>query len=222
MLGFAISAISICFLKSISTVDVFLPIPISVIWCVILFPLKVSTDLISPATMIASAFLLTWSLWLYKEKKVEKGWIIVPILMFLYEMLPVNIPLPFDDVLAVGASGGNMALKLLYFKSTGISLIEKDSSPLLPGPDLTGTHIIENISIKNADPMTESDNAGDAFQTIENSEVSSDFNGTESVWGEVKSLGDDFAKMVSGKPKIKHAIVENAKKVGKVLKGRIS
>ena len=44
------------------------------------------------------------SMALYKMRKVHPGWLILPAVTFLYEMLPVNIPGPFDDYFAFGGS----------------------------------------------------------------------------------------------------------------------
>jgi hypothetical protein len=39
-----------------------------------------------------------------KQYKMDKKWLILPALVFLYEMLPINIPGPVDDTFALGGS----------------------------------------------------------------------------------------------------------------------
>jgi hypothetical protein len=102
--GFVIAVGLLFFIKSFSLVDVFLPIPLSVVWSVILLPLHVSSGLFTAATAIGSGLVLSLCLWMYRAGNMSKFWIIFPIIVFLYEMLPIAIPGPFDDAFAFGGS----------------------------------------------------------------------------------------------------------------------
>lgn len=221
--GFIISFILIFFIKSLSTVDVFLPIPISIIWCAILLPLKVSTDLISPATMILSGFLLSYSLWMYKQKELSKGWIAIPVLVFLYEMTPITFPGPFDNAFAAAGSSGNAILLSIAAlrKKPLLSLLqesqptqgEKTVSPVdydttIDGKltssevQLADTHLPHVLEIDSSD--------GSRSSEIQPNDLS--------LQEEVKSLAADVFKMTLKKPKIKQAIIDKSKAIASTFK----
>ena len=83
--GIVTASVSMMFVKELSTLDIFLPIPLSIVWSIIVYPIKmITTDLLAPPEMWGSAFLLTASLWMYKQKEMSRTWIIFPILTFLY------------------------------------------------------------------------------------------------------------------------------------------
>ena len=101
----ALSAARLLTLKTFSTVDLFLPIAAAAVWSLVLTPLELGSNLFSAPAAIGSALLLTLSLWRVRHQEMRgKGWLIYPVLVFIYEMLPVNIPGPVDDYLAFGSS----------------------------------------------------------------------------------------------------------------------
>jgi hypothetical protein len=103
--------------KTISLVDVFLPLVFSVVWSVLLIPLSLGEEIFTAPTAIGSGFLLTLCLWMvYHNNGKGKNWLIFPIIVYIYEMLPVNIPGPFDDYFAFG---GDVVCTLLLY-STGV------------------------------------------------------------------------------------------------------
>jgi len=53
---------------------------------------------------------------LAKRDGVNKVWLAFPAVIFLYEMLPVNIPGPFDDLFAFGGSAANTILLLVKIR----------------------------------------------------------------------------------------------------------
>lgn len=103
-LGFIIAFSMLFFIKQFSTADVFLPIPVSIIWCIILLPFHLSSGLFTAGTAIGSGFILSICLWMYKNGQMSKTWIIIPMIVYFYEMLPIAIPGPFDDAFAFGGS----------------------------------------------------------------------------------------------------------------------
>ncbi len=104
------------FLKRFSLVDVFLPLIFSVIWSVALIPVTLPEAVFSVPTAIGSGFILTMCLWrVYHDPRVGKGWLIFPIIVYMYEMLPVNIPGPFDDIFAFG---GDVICGILFYSVT--------------------------------------------------------------------------------------------------------
>jgi hypothetical protein len=104
------------FTRRITLVDVFLPLIFSVVWSLILMPFSLGSDLFTAPAAIGSGMLLTWCLWrVYHEGGQDMGvgrkWLIFPILVYVYEMLPINIPGVFDDYFALS---GDLACVLLY------------------------------------------------------------------------------------------------------------
>jgi hypothetical protein len=100
------------FTRRLTLVDVFLPLVFSVLWSLILVPFSLGSDLFTAPAAIGSGMLLTWCLWrVYHEGGEGKRWLIFPILVYVYEMLPINIPGVFDDYFALS---GDLACVLLY------------------------------------------------------------------------------------------------------------
>ena len=102
-----------CLTKRFSLFDVFLPLIFSVIWSAILTLFSLGAEVFTAPTAIGSGFILTLCLWrVYHSNGAGRSWLIFPTLVYLYEMLPVNIPGPFDDMFAFG--GDIVAAILLY------------------------------------------------------------------------------------------------------------
>jgi hypothetical protein len=104
------------FVRKLSLVDVFLPLIFSVVWTVLLIPLSLGTEVFTAPAAIGSGFLLTLCLWrYYNNNQIGKYWLIFPVIVYMYEMLPVNIPGPFDDYFSFG---GDVASTILFFAVT--------------------------------------------------------------------------------------------------------
>jgi hypothetical protein len=100
------------FTRRFSLVDVFLPLIFSVFWSLLLVPLSLGAELFKAPAAIGAGMLLTWCLWrVYHEKGEGRKWLIFPILVYVYEMLPINIPGAFDDYFALS---GDLACVLFY------------------------------------------------------------------------------------------------------------
>jgi hypothetical protein len=111
-----IASVMAFFTRRLTLLDVFLPVVFSVLWSLILVPFSLSADLFTAPGAIGSGFLLTLCLWkVYHQGGQEGGgdrkWLIFPILVYIYEMLPVNLPGPFDDYFALT---GDVAFYLLH------------------------------------------------------------------------------------------------------------
>jgi hypothetical protein len=104
------------FTRRLTLIDVFLPLIFSVLWSLLLTPLSLGADLFTAPAAIGSGMLLTWCLWrVYHENGQDitaaRKWLIFPLLVYVYEMLPINIPGPMDDYFALS---GDLACVLLY------------------------------------------------------------------------------------------------------------
>jgi len=127
-LGFVIAVGLLFFIKKFSLVDVFLPIPVSVVWCVMMLPFHLSSGLFTAATAIGSGLILSLCLWMYRAGNMSKFWIIFPMIVFLYEMLPIAIPGPFDDAFAFGGSFVSLLLGSVVFRIKENNDLLKDKS----------------------------------------------------------------------------------------------
>lgn len=101
---FISSVISLFFIKTYSYLDAFLPLAFAVVWSFILLPFTFGTSAFSAPALIGSAILLGICMILAKRQEIDKLFLIFPAVVFIYEMLPINIPGPFDDIFAFGGS----------------------------------------------------------------------------------------------------------------------
>jgi len=72
---------------------------------ILLSPFKLAEDVFSIPAALAAAGLLTLVLAAVKRKHLPKRWIILPLLCWMYECLPITLPGPIDELLAIGGSG---------------------------------------------------------------------------------------------------------------------
>jgi hypothetical protein len=115
------------FTRRFTLFDVFLPVIFSVVWSAILAPFSLGADLFTAPAAIGAGLLLTLCLWkVYHDNGEGRGWLIFPILVYVYEMLPINIPGPIDDYFALS---GDLASVILY------QLVSSHRKQL-PAPDL--------------------------------------------------------------------------------------
>lgn len=59
---------------------------------------------------------------------MSKTWIIFPTFVYVYEMLPISIPGPFDDMFAFGGTAANVFFQFFYARFLKDSAIDKDES----------------------------------------------------------------------------------------------
>lgn len=112
---------NIFLIKELSLVDVFLPIPIAAIRSILLLPLDIAMGNFSVPSSIGAGIILTYVLWMYKFKYVSKAYLILPILVFMYEMLPVDIPGPIDNYLGLSGIVVNAILVSMNAQAKQIS-----------------------------------------------------------------------------------------------------
>jgi len=91
--------------RVLSWIPIFLPPIVTIPWVVVLAPLKLAEDIFSIPSALAASALFTLVLAAVKKKHLPKRWVILPLLSWIYECLPITLPGPIDEFLAIGGSG---------------------------------------------------------------------------------------------------------------------
>ena len=95
--------------KTLTIVDCVLPIVISLIAAFMFSPIAlISGNLFSIGTCIFSGVLLSVGLVLYKLDKLQGTFLILPMLTFAYELLPIDLPTDLDNILGLSVSTLNL------------------------------------------------------------------------------------------------------------------
>ena len=77
----------------------------------ILIPFSLGTSIFSAPTAIGSGLVLTLCLWrVHHNDGQGKQWLILPTIVYMYEMLPIDIPGPFDNIFSFGGTVTNTVL----------------------------------------------------------------------------------------------------------------
>jgi hypothetical protein len=91
--------------KTLTIVDCVLPFIISIIAAFIFAPTALfAGNLLSIGTCIFSGVLLSLGLILYKLDKINGAFLILPMLTFIYEILPIDLPSDLDNIIALGVN----------------------------------------------------------------------------------------------------------------------
>jgi hypothetical protein len=125
-LGFVGAIVILLSTRRLSTADIFLPIPIAVLWSAILAVLSVGAEAFTAPACIGSAILFSACLWMIRQGRLATSWAIVPATIFIYEMLPINIPGPFDDYFSFGGDAAFLLLQGIMY-SVGKDRTELES-----------------------------------------------------------------------------------------------
>ena len=97
--------------KQLTILDCFLPIPVGLMSAVLFAPISLAgMSIFSSATCLAASLFLTIMLLMYRTQKITGGWLILPFLVFIYELLPIEFPSDIDNFLAFGGNATNLIL----------------------------------------------------------------------------------------------------------------
>jgi len=110
---FVAALVSLFVIKTYGYVDAALPLAFSVLWSAALVPFSFGASLFSAPAFIGAALILGVCMAAAKRCATDKRWLLFPAVVFLYEMLPVNIPGQFDDMFALAGSAGYSLVLLL-------------------------------------------------------------------------------------------------------------
>ncbi|MDD5209596.1 MAG: hypothetical protein PHV36_09425 [Elusimicrobiales bacterium] len=132
--GFFIAAVvNLFFVKSYSYLDAALPAVFSVLWSLALAPFSFGASLFSAPAFIGAALLLGSCMAIAKRYQTGIKWLIFPAFVFLYEMLPINIPGPVDDTFALTGSLSVILVQFLRRELPRIIITELQKRPSPPG-----------------------------------------------------------------------------------------
>jgi hypothetical protein len=125
------ASISILTIRTLSWSDVFFPFIVSIPWTILLLPLKLPTQLFAAPAAIGAGLLLTCSLWITKSRGGSYGWLVWPVGIWLYEMLPLSIPGPIDDFFALGSQATVFTIQII--KSQANKSLQKPGTKIESG-----------------------------------------------------------------------------------------
>lgn len=112
--GFFVAAVvNLFFVKTYTYLDTALPAVFAVLWSLALAPFSFGVSLFSAPAFIGAGVLLGACMALAKRYQTGIKWLVMPALVFLYEMLPINLPGPVDDTFALGGSAGVILAQFL-------------------------------------------------------------------------------------------------------------
>ncbi|PKM97775.1 MAG: hypothetical protein CVU79_06420 [Elusimicrobia bacterium HGW-Elusimicrobia-3] len=103
-LFFTAAVVNLFFVKSYSYLDAALPAVFAALWSLALAPFSLGLSVFSAPAFIGAGLLLGACLVITKRYATGWRWLLLPAAVFLYEMLPVNIPGFVDDTFALGAA----------------------------------------------------------------------------------------------------------------------
>lgn len=110
---FIAALVNLFFLKTYSYLDAALPAAFAALWSLALAPFSFGASLFYAPAFIGAGLLLGACMAMHKRYATGAKWLLLPALVFIYEMLPVNIPGPVDDALALTGAGGAIIAQYL-------------------------------------------------------------------------------------------------------------
>ncbi len=124
---FIAALVSLAFMKEYSYTDAALPPVFAALWSLALAPFSFGAALFSAPAFIGSGLLLGACMAMAKRYATGFKWLLLPALVFIYEMLPVNIPGPVDDAFALSGAAGAVALQ--FFRRALPHIVREILSP---------------------------------------------------------------------------------------------
>jgi hypothetical protein len=79
----------------------------------VLAPFSFGASVFYAPASIGAAMLLGACMVMAKRYQMDKTWLLLPALVFIYEMLPINIPGPLDDTFALTGSVGSAIVQFM-------------------------------------------------------------------------------------------------------------
>lgn len=110
--------------KHLTVTDCILPIPLGAISAFLFAPVSLfSGSIFSAATCLGASLLLSIMLLMYRAKKIRGCMLVIPFVVFIYELLPIELPSDIDNILCLGGSGVSFITSLV-FRPNNTNLLE--------------------------------------------------------------------------------------------------
>ena len=101
--------------KHLTVTDCILPIPLGAISALLFAPVSLfSGSIFSAATCLGASLLLSIMLLMYRAKKIRGCMLVIPFVVFIYELLPIELPSDIDNILCLGGSGVSFITSLVF------------------------------------------------------------------------------------------------------------
>ena len=138
---------------TVTALDCVLPIIISIFCGIIFAPVHLfAANFFSSVTCIGSGLLFSLALIMFRSNRLDETPLWIVGMVFLYEILPINLPTDLDDVLCLGGQATTLFLKASI---KGIA-----SGALLKGKSIKAIDCIremESPSAENTDAQQDTD-----------------------------------------------------------------
>ena len=101
--------------KQLTVVDCLLPLPIGAISAFLFMPVGfISASFFSAVTCLGASLFLTIMLFMYRAKKVPGWFLLIPFFVFIYEILPIELPTDLDNFFCFGGNGINLVAGMTF------------------------------------------------------------------------------------------------------------
>jgi hypothetical protein len=89
----------------LTVADCFIPLVLSIVFGCLFLPISfISASIFFAITCIHSGVLMTLTLFAYKSKKIGSGLLVMPLCVWMYELLPLELPSDLDNILALSGN----------------------------------------------------------------------------------------------------------------------
>jgi hypothetical protein len=123
-IGITVAMVILLRTRKLSLVDLWLPVPVAILWSALLSIVSVGAEVFTAPACIGSAFVFSLSLSTARKFNQSSAWTIAPALVFIYEMLPINLPGPVDDYLSFGGAATLFAIQILLKSSVRYDTVQ--------------------------------------------------------------------------------------------------
>ena len=113
--------------KPLTRLDCGLPIAASILSGILFFPIQFAEgSYFSTGTCIGAGILLSAALNLYRQGKTRRGFVLLPLAVFFYEILPIELPTDLDNIFSLG---GSLATVFWAYLNASKENSSRDSKP---------------------------------------------------------------------------------------------
>lgn len=129
--GFAVNYLLDLYIKKtndgLTVLYCFAPLFVSIFCGIVFMPIELlAGNLFSVGTCIYAGVLLSIGLLCYRSGRVASPyWLVMPALTFFYEILPIDLPTPIDNLLSLSVNSVNFIVAMTVGKSSGFDDVQE-------------------------------------------------------------------------------------------------